>query len=61
MIAQTMRAALVSRFEQLLCIEEMKVKRPDRNQIPIKVVAGGVYHTDLHAIDGDSLLKIKFP
>ncbi|WP_380936059.1 alcohol dehydrogenase AdhP [Sphingobacterium bambusae] len=61
MIAQTMRAAVVRDFGQPLRIEDVPVHRPGRNQILVKVVASGVCHTDLHAIDGDWPVKPKMP
>lgn len=61
MIPKTMQAAVVRQFGQPLNIEEVEVKRPGRNQILVKVVASGVCHTDLHAIDGDWPVKPKMP
>lgn len=61
MIPKTMQAAVVRDFGQPLNIEEVEVKRPGRNQILVKVVASGVCHTDLHAIDGDWPVKPKMP
>ncbi|MFD2967906.1 alcohol dehydrogenase AdhP [Sphingobacterium bambusae] len=56
-----MRAAVVRDFGQPLRIEDVPVHRPGRNQILVKVVASGVCHTDLHAIDGDWPVKPKMP
>ncbi|QBQ40449.1 alcohol dehydrogenase AdhP [Sphingobacterium psychroaquaticum] len=61
MIPKTMQAAVVRHFGQPLNIEEVEVKRPGRNQILVKVIASGVCHTDLHAIDGDWPVKPKMP
>lgn len=61
MIPNKMQAAVVRDFGQPLRIEEVEVKRPGRNQILVKVVASGVCHTDLHAIDGDWPVKPKMP
>ncbi|NAW50944.1 alcohol dehydrogenase AdhP [Elizabethkingia argentiflava] len=61
MIPKTMKAAVVREFGQPLKIEEVKVKRPGRNQILVKVMASGVCHTDLHAVDGDWPVKPKMP
>lgn len=56
-----MQAAVVREFGQPLKIEEVEVKAPGRNQILVKVIASGVCHTDLHAIDGDWPVKPKMP
>ncbi len=61
MLPQTMKAAVVREFGQPLRIEEVPVKRPGRNQILVKVMASGVCHTDLHAVDGDWPVKPKMP
>lgn len=61
MLPNTMQAAVVRDFGKPLNIEEVEVKRPGRNQILVKVVASGVCHTDLHAIDGDWPVKPKMP
>lgn len=41
-----MKAAVVHDFGQPLQIEEMPVKRPAEHQIPVKVMASGVCHTE---------------
>lgn len=56
-----MKAAVVRDFGQPLKIEEVEVKRPGRDQILVKVMASGVCHTDLHAVDGDWPVKPKMP
>ena len=61
MLPKTMQAAVVREFGQPLKIEEVEVKAPVRNQILVKVIASGVCHTDLHAIDGDWPVKPKMP
>lgn len=61
MIPNTMKAAVVREFGKPLQIEEVEVKRPGRNQILVKVIASGVCHTDLHAVDGDWPVKPKMP
>lgn len=61
MIPKTMQAAVVRDYGQPLKIEEVEVKRPGRYQILVKVIASGVCHTDLHAIDGDWPVKAKMP
>lgn len=61
MIPKTMKAAVVREFGAKLQIEEVEVKRPGRNQALVKVIASGVCHTDLHAIEGDWPVKAKMP
>ncbi|WP_281632516.1 alcohol dehydrogenase AdhP [Flavobacterium luteolum] len=61
MLPKTMKAAVVREFGSLLQIEEVEVKRPGRNEILVKVIASGVCHTDLHAVDGDWPVKPKMP
>lgn len=48
-------------MDLFLKIEEVEVKRPGRNEILVKVIASGVCHTDLHAVDGDWPVKPKMP
>lgn len=61
MLPNTMKAAIVREFGAPLQIEEVEVKRPGRNQILVKVIASGVCHTDLHAVEGDWPVKPKMP
>jgi alcohol dehydrogenase, propanol-preferring len=61
MLPKTMKAAVVREFGAPLHIEEVEVKRPGRNQILVKVIASGVCHTDLHAVEGDWPVKPKMP
>lgn len=61
MLPKTMKAAVVREFGAPLRIEEVEVKRPGKNQILVKVIASGVCHTDLHAVDGDWPVKPKMP
>ncbi len=61
MLPKTMKAAVVREFGQPLRIEEVEVKRPGRNQVLVKVMASGVCHTDLHAVEGDWPVKPKMP
>jgi len=56
-----MKAAVIREFGSLLRIEEVEVKRPGRNEILVKIIASGVCHTDLHAIQGDWPVKPKMP
>lgn len=61
MLPKTMKAAVVREFGKPLQIEEVEVKHPGRNQVLVKVIASGVCHTDLHAVDGDWPVKPKMP
>lgn len=61
MLPKTMKAAVVREFGKALQIEEVEVKRPGRNQILVKIIASGVCHTDLHAVEGDWPVKPKMP
>nr|WP_322623848.1 alcohol dehydrogenase AdhP [uncultured Flavobacterium sp.] len=61
MIPKTMKAAVVREFGQQLKIEEVPVKMPGTNEVLVKVIASGVCHTDLHAVDGDWPVKPKMP
>lgn len=61
MIPKTMKAAVVHEFGAPLQIEEVEVRRPGKNEILVKVIACGVCHTDLHAIEGDWPVKPKMP
>ncbi len=56
-----MKAAVIREFGAKLRIEEVEVKRPGRNEILVKVIASGVCHTDLHAVEGDWPVKPKMP
>lgn len=61
MIPKTMKAAVVREFGGQLHIEERPVKMPKEHQILVKVMACGVCHTDLHAIQGDWPVQPKMP
>lgn len=56
-----MKAAVIREFGKALQIEEVEVKRPGKNEVLVKVIASGVCHTDLHAIEGDWPVKPKMP
>ncbi len=49
----TMRAAVLRALKTKLKIERLPIPEPGAGEILIKVVACGVCHSDLHAIDGD--------
>ncbi len=49
----TMQAAILHKIGDRLKIERVPVPKPGRGEVLIKVVACGVCHSDLHAIEGD--------
>jgi propanol-preferring alcohol dehydrogenase len=61
MLPKTMKAAVIREFGKALEIEEVEVKRPGKNEVLVKIIASGVCHTDLHAIEGDWPVKPKMP
>jgi propanol-preferring alcohol dehydrogenase len=61
MIPLKMKAAVAIGFGKELIIQDMPVKRPDKNEILVKVMACGVCHTDLHAVNGDWPIKPNLP
>jgi len=61
MIPKTMKAAVVQGYGQPLKIMEVPVREPGRYEVLVKVIACGVCHTDLHAVDGDWPAKPKMP
>ncbi len=52
-VPKTMKAAIARTLKQPLAIETLPVPKPGPGDILIKVVACGVCHSDLHAVDGD--------
>ena len=56
-----MKAAVVHAFGQALVLEEVDAPGVTPGQVPVKVGASGVCHTDLHAIDGDWPVKPSLP
>ncbi|HTW73188.1 MAG TPA: alcohol dehydrogenase AdhP, partial [Acetobacteraceae bacterium] len=54
---KTMRAAVVPALGARLECREVPVPEPKAGEIQIKVVACGVCHTDLHAVEGDWPVK----
>ena len=61
MLPNTMKAAVVHEFGAPLQIEEMPVRRPQGQEILVKIMASGVCHTDLHAAEGDWPVKPSLP
>jgi propanol-preferring alcohol dehydrogenase len=57
MIPKMMRAAVVEKFREPLQIREVPVPSPGPGQALIRIMATGVCHTDLHAVDGDWPVK----
>jgi propanol-preferring alcohol dehydrogenase len=51
--ANGMKAAVLRKLRQKLKVEAMPIPEPGHGEILIKVVACGVCHSDLHAVDGD--------
>lgn len=49
----TMTAAVLREFGTALSIERVPIPSPGRGEVLIEVVACGVCHSDVHAIDGD--------
>ena len=58
---KTMKAAVAHTFHAPLAIEEIAVPEPGPGEVLIKVMATGVCHTDLHAVDGDWPVKPVLP
>lgn len=58
---KTMKAAVVRAFGEPLAIEEIPVPEPGPGEVLVKVIACGVCHTDLHAVDGDWPVKPRLP
>src|ERR1700722_876474 len=54
---KTMKAAVVREFGKPLRIEDVKIPEVGPGQILVRVVASGVCHTDLHAVEGDWPVK----
>lgn len=60
-MTQTMRAAVVTQFNQPLELRQMPVPTPGPGQALVRVHACGVCHTDLHAVHGDWPDKPSLP
>lgn len=56
-----MQAAIVEDFGHELTVGEYEKPTPGRGQALVKVIASGVCHTDLHALEGDWPVKPKLP
>ena len=49
MIPETLKAAVLEKFSTPLSIRE----KPGPGEVLLELVASGMWHTDLHAADGD--------
>lgn len=58
---KTMKAAVARTFGAPLTIEEVAIPEVRPGTILVKVMATGVCHTDLHAVDGDWPVKPTLP
>jgi propanol-preferring alcohol dehydrogenase len=58
---KTMKAAIVEKFGDPLVLREVPIPVPGPGQALVEVLASGVCHTDLHAVDGDWPVKPKLP
>ncbi|NIJ20702.1 propanol-preferring alcohol dehydrogenase [Sphingomonas naasensis] len=56
-----MRAAVARAFGTPLTIERVSIPEPGPGEVLVKIVATGVCHTDLHAVDGDWPVKPILP
>ena len=56
-----MKAAVVRKFGEPLVIEEMPIPNIQANEVLVKIMATGVCHTDLHAVNGDWPVKPNVP
>jgi len=60
-MANMMKATVCKEFGKPLVIEEVPVPEPGPGQILVRIVATGVCHTDLHAVNGDWPVKPSPP
>ncbi|GAB6194958.1 alcohol dehydrogenase AdhP [Lysobacter xanthus] len=58
---KTMKAAVAHAFGAPLRIEDVPIPTPGDGEVLVRLVATGVCHTDLHAIDGDWPVKPTLP
>src|SRR6202050_4186392 len=58
---RTMKAAVVEKFGEPLVIREVPIPTPGPGQALVEIVASGVCHTDLHAVDGDWPIRPTLP
>jgi propanol-preferring alcohol dehydrogenase len=60
-MTRMMKAAVAHAFREPLTLEELPIPTPGVGQVLVRVVASGVCHTDLHAVDGDWPVKPALP
>lgn len=60
-MGSTMKAAVVTAFNQPLEIQEVPIPKVSAGKVLVKVIATGVCHTDLHAMHGDWPIKPTVP
>src|SRR5688572_3444974 len=58
---KTMKAAVAREFGKPLSIEEVDIPEVTPGRILVRVIASGVCHTDLHAVEGDWPVKPSMP
>lgn len=56
-----MKAAVAHQFGKDLAIEKIPIPTVNPDQILVKIMASGVCHTDLHAVEGDWPVKPTLP
>ncbi|WP_019157895.1 alcohol dehydrogenase AdhP [Brevibacterium senegalense] len=56
-----MQAAIVEKFGNDMTVGDYEKPTPGRGQALVKLIASGVCHTDLHALEGDWPVKPKLP
>jgi propanol-preferring alcohol dehydrogenase len=61
MLPRTMKAAVAHAFGAPLTLEEVPAPQPGRRDILVRIMASGVCHTDVHAVDGDWPVRPKLP
>lgn len=58
---KTMKAAVVTAFNQPLEIKQVPIPKVTAGKVLLKIIATGVCHTDLHAMQGDWPIKPTLP
>ena len=60
-MGSTMKAAVVTEFNQPLQIKDVDIPKVSAGKVLVKMIATGVCHTDLHAMHGDWPIKPSLP
>jgi propanol-preferring alcohol dehydrogenase len=60
-MSATMKAAVVHALGQPLSIEQVPIPTPGPGEVLLRLVASGVCHTDVHAVEGDWPVKPSLP